>query len=161
ADGNTIGGNVLSGNGLAPVGGSGLVLVGPGGDRNVVESNLIGTDAAGARALPNSGEGVLVSGANNTIGGAGAGAGNVISGNGNHGLTISAGSNNVVLDNKIGLDTTGATPLGNVLDGVFLNNASGTTISGNVISANGVGQDAAGINITCSHPPHHCLTTNP
>jgi hypothetical protein len=158
--GNTIAGNVLSGNGLLPVGGSGIVLVGPGGDRNLVVANRIGTDAAGVRALPNSGEGVLVSGSSNTIGGTAVGAGNLISGNGNHGVAISGASNNMVLGNEIGVAAGGATALGNVLDGIFLDDASGTTISGNLISGNGVGQDAAGINITGADARNNVMSNN-
>jgi titin len=87
---NTIGGtaagagNVISGNGGAGVqleNGIGVGLLTTG---NLVEGNLIGTDATGTVALGNQGAGVLIDqgAANNTIGGTTAGAGNVISGNG-------------------------------------------------------------------------------
>jgi hypothetical protein len=74
ASNNTIGGNVSSGN---------VVGVEVGTSNNLVQSNLIGTNAAGSAAVPNTQYGVLLdSGAgNNTIGGTNALTRNVISGN--------------------------------------------------------------------------------
>ena len=69
---NTIGGNVISGNGVGPSHGNGISLAGSGAQDNVIQANLIGTDASGARALPNISDGVFVGGSNNTIGGTGA-----------------------------------------------------------------------------------------
>ena len=120
--GNVIRGNVVSGNGVGPNGGDGIDLTGSGSQGNLIQANLVGTDASGARALPNNGDGVslaspnnTLAGSNNTIGGTGNGAGNVIS--------------------------------GNVLDGIFMSSAAGNFILGNVIVANGVGEDAAGIDL--------------
>ena len=55
-----------------------------GSSDNLVEGNLIGTNAAGTAAVGNGDSGVLIDGgsANNTIGGTAIGAGNMISGNG-------------------------------------------------------------------------------
>ena len=70
ASGNTIGGaspgagNLISGNTLA-----GLVIEFAAAADNLVEGNLIGTDPTGTVAVPN-GNGVIVSSAGNTIGGA-------------------------------------------------------------------------------------------
>ena len=58
--GNTIGGNVISGNGAGPSHGSGIILFGPGSHDNVIQANFIGTDASGAKALPNISEGVSI-----------------------------------------------------------------------------------------------------
>ena len=79
--GNVIRGNVISGNGVGPFGGDGISLTDSSSQGNLIQANLVGTDASGARALPNIGDGVSVASPNNTIGGTGSGAGNVISGN--------------------------------------------------------------------------------
>jgi uncharacterized repeat protein (TIGR01451 family) len=146
--GNIIGGttasarNVISGNGAYGVG------IGESGtSANVVEGNYIGTDSNGTVALPNGGDGVLVSDArSNTIGGAAAGAGNVISGNVGNGVHISANNaatSDTVAGNKIGVDPS-FHPLANSRSGVFIDGAGGNTVGGvaagaaNVISGNGV-----------------------
>lgn len=82
------------------------------GNSNLVQGNYIGTDATGSFALTTQFDGVLITGANNTIGGtagttprgACTGACNVISGNARN------GPNN-------GLVISGATATGNVVDG--------------------------------------------
>ena len=51
------------------------------------------------------------------------------------------------MGNYIGVGADGTTPLGNVLDGISLNNASSNSIMDNVVSDNGINQDAAGINL--------------
>ena len=103
---NTIGGaaagdgNVISGNGNGP----GVQIIGSSG--NVVQGNLIGTDASGTTALGNQ-YGVYITGSSdNTIGGAAAGAGNVISGNIRDGVFI-LGDSNSVQGNYIGVDKSG------------------------------------------------------
>jgi titin len=160
AAGNTVSGNVISGNGTGSSGGNGLTLSGSGAQGNLVRANFIGTNAAGTGALPNLGDGVAISGPNNTVGGTAAGARNVISGNQSHGLSVSGTSGNLILDNDIGAGPEGTTAVGNVLDGIFLDSASANTISGNVISANGVGQDAAGINMTGSGSTGNLIRNN-
>jgi CSLREA domain-containing protein len=107
ATGNTIGGttvparNVLSGNG-----GQGVRIDGSGTANNVVAGNLIGTNAAGAAAVPNASGGVAItsSAANNRIGGTAAGAGNKIAFNtGGDGINVAAaaGTGNAILGNSI------------------------------------------------------------
>ena len=135
-------------------------MIGSGSQGNIIQGNLIGTDAQGTRALPNAHDGVIISSPNNTVGGTASGDGNVISGNGGHGLTISDTSSNVVMGNEIGVLARSSAAIGNVLDGIFLSNASANSISGNVISGNGVGQDAAGINITGSDSTGNVLSNN-
>jgi titin len=107
ANSNTIGGtvanagNVISGNG----GGGFLSTSGVEifGALNVVAANYIGTDATGLTAVGNFGDGVLVNGANNTIGGTVAAEGNVIAANGTgpkggYGLDILAGATGTSYD---------------------------------------------------------------
>jgi CSLREA domain-containing protein len=110
------------------------------GDGNKVQGNFIGTDPTGTLSgLGNTADGVeVVSGFNNTIGGAAKDARNVISGN-QQGIIISNGSNNSIQGNYIGTDKSGQQNLGNASSGVSIlssNNTVGgtTTGAGNVIS---------------------------
>ena len=133
-------GNVISGNT------NDGVLISNGSSGIVVHGNLIGTNAAGTSAVPNTADGVAISsyGANtdNTIGGTVPGTGNVISGNSGDGVDIqgSGTTGNVVEANTI---------THNIGDGVFINGASGNTIgvtgSPNSISGNsGAGIEVSG-----------------
>ena len=72
---------------------------------NTVAANFIGLNGSN-RAVANGGDGVLIEGPNNTIGGSATGAINVICGNTSDGIDIS-GSGNVVSGNLIGTDASG------------------------------------------------------
>jgi CSLREA domain-containing protein len=139
-------GNVIGGNG-AP----GLLM---NGTNNVVQGNLIGTNASGNAALSNENSGVLLNGASsNTIGGATAGARNVISGNNGSGVVLVLGTNNRVLGNYIGTDAAGMANLGNQSEGVYVfaqgNFVGGTAVGeGNLISGNAVGIKVEGLGTT-------------
>src|SRR5207302_9975361 len=92
-----------------------------GSDGNVVEGNLVGTDATGLHAVGNGfspgGLGAIalnVYGANNVIGGTTPLARDVVSGNSAAtGISIS-GVSNAIEGNYVGVDVTGNTALGNV-----------------------------------------------
>ena len=143
--GNAIGGsgqgNVISGNGL-----NGIRLQ-TTSNGNTIQGNVIGLDAAGAAAVPNLEDGVLItSGTTNTIGGSTAGQGNLIAGNGGQGIELrgAAVTGNVIRGNTIGLSLAGAA-LGNGLlgEGVLIGTgATGNTVGGtaagegNIISGN-------------------------
>ena len=151
ASNNTVGGtapgagNVISGNG-----GIGVFI----GDEtanavfttgNVVQGNLIGTNAAGTAALANGGLGVEITGARgNTIGGTAAGAGNTISGNGDDGVDITgAGAmGNLVQGNRIGTNAAGTAAIPNgggvgIEAGATFNTVGGAAAgAGNLISGN-------------------------
>jgi CSLREA domain-containing protein len=163
--GNTIGGaaagagNVISGNNLdgvsmspAPDGGGEIVQPAAVPTANILQGNLIGTDASGMADLGNSGRGVSVSSGGNTLGGTSAAARNIISGNDGHGILLlgSDAAGNQVLGNYIGTDVSGGLDLGNTNNGVHIENAPNNTVgstaagSGNVISAN----DADGVEIS-------------
>ena len=145
---NTIGGttpgsgNVLSGNGFR-----GVHISGASG--NLVEGNVIGTNAAGTAVIPNDYTGVLIDGDsnNNTIGGTAARAGNSISGNLECGVHISEDSSgNLVEGNVIGTNGAATGAQGNALYGVLIDDGSadntigGTSArAGNLISGNGFG----------------------
>jgi CSLREA domain-containing protein len=124
APGNFIGGtteearNVISGNG-----GAGILFNGSNTVGNLVEGNLIGTNAAGTGNLGNL-HGVRIAGAlDNTVGGTVDAAANTISGNTNQGVFVSsctcaAGNRilrNSIFDNgllgiELGLNEDGPTP---------------------------------------------------
>lgn len=146
AGGNTIGGvaagagNLLSGNFQGGVG-----LKGAGANGNLVQGNLIGTDASGRLALGNAFSGITVFvGNSNLVGGITAAARNLVSANKLSGIYITTNAiGNVVQGNFIGLDITGAHALGNATNGVSIDSASANSVGGtipgarNVISGNG------------------------
>ena len=138
--------NVISGNGEDGVQ---IQKDSPGGstpaEKNVVEGNYIGTNAAATAAVPNQLDGVsMVLGAqNNTVGGAAPGAGNVISGNGRAGITaFDTSTGNLIEGNYIGTNPAGSSAIaGQPNCGVGLSSASNTlggtsATARNVISGN-------------------------
>jgi len=156
AVGNQIGGavagarNIISGNlgdGISTgYGGQGFTSA------NVIQGNYIGTDVTGNVALRNAGSGIMFTVAlSNTIGGTSAGAGNLISGNGMHGIFINGDStkNSIVQGNIIGPNVALSGNVGNLGDGVHIDDASNNTIggqaqsAGNIIAYNG----ANGVNV--------------
>ncbi|MBI4916303.1 MAG: right-handed parallel beta-helix repeat-containing protein [Acidobacteria bacterium] len=97
--------------------------------------NFVGTDGSGA--LGNGVGGIRLSGCS-----AGLVDGNVVSANNGMGLALVQGldlrtsHDNHVLNNKVGVDASGAVPLGNAEIGVYIDNATYNTLRGNVISGN-------------------------
>jgi len=152
ASNNVVGGttpaarNLISGNGLTGV----YMITGTG---NVVAGNYIGTNADGIAALPNDENGVQMfsDASGDTVGGELPGAGNLISGNGQHGINITdggggvSGGNNIIDGNLIGTDATGTAALGNIQNGIEIENSPDNTIGSieigarNVISGNDSG----------------------
>jgi hypothetical protein len=144
--GATVGGTISgAGNLISANGSHGLFISGPGG---WAAGNRVGTDASGSAPLGNAGHGIIASSA--TVGGTAPGAGNLVSSNAGNGI-ISNGSN-VIQGNHVGIDASGAEPLGNGGYGIA---AGGTydiaaTIGGvapgarNVIAANASGGVAVG-----------------
>ncbi len=136
-------GNTISAN-LA----DGVYISDAGTSSNVVEADLIGTDASGTHALGNGWTGVVIQSlaTNNTIGGTTPAERNLISGNSGNGVHIldRGTTGNLVEGDFIGTDVNGSQPLGNGGTGVIIwsgptNNTIGGTAagSGNLISANG------------------------
>ncbi len=145
--GNTVGGtgagagNLLSGNSQG-----GMGLKGAGVDSNVIQGNLIGTDASGRVALGNTLSGITIIGGNsNVVGGTTMAARNIISANKLAGVYITTNSvGNLVQGNFIGVDATGANALGNAVDGVSIGGTSSNTIGGTVAGAGNVISGNAG-----------------
>ena len=156
---NTIGGavpgagNVISGNF-----GAGIEIAGSNPEvtpanllGDIIQGNLIGTDATGTVAIPNGFNGIWLTTAtvdnigtvnpmNNVIGGTNPGEANVISNNTGHGILINAGANNATVGNTI-QNNTGA--------GVRITAGNGNLISRNSIFGNGalgIDLDAVGPN---------------
>src|SRR5262249_19354506 len=123
----------------------GLQIADANSTGNVVQGNLIGTDASGTRALGNVQIGVLINfdARSNTIGGTAAGAGNVISANPIDGVDTGGAhpTGNIVQGNFIGTDATASLDLGNQRLGLLLSGGAsssliGGTGGGNVIAFN-------------------------
>lgn len=149
--------NVIAGNR-----GNGVAIA--GGADNVVAMNLIGTAVSGQAAVPNRGNGVLVTAraSGNLIGGSASAGndptagvfarppqGNLISGNRSNGVLITGGATgNTLSGNFVGTTASGNAALGNAADGVAIVGANGNSLLGttfrqspfvfyNVLSGNG------------------------
>jgi CSLREA domain-containing protein len=120
----TAGGNTISSLVINNFDDDGIEINGPGG--NLVRNCYIGTDAAGATALPNALGIFICDSPNNTIGGTTVADRNIISGNYYDGVFIETGTGNTVAGNFIGTDVTGLLDVGNGGDGVFVSSKSNT-----------------------------------
>ena len=126
AAGNTIRGNLISGNGNY-----GVYIDGTLAEDNVLEGNYIGVDATGSTFLSNGAQGVgIYNSSNNRVGGTSLSQRNVISANYNDGVWIAgSAAGNLVQGNLIGADISGQAGLPNVGVGISVM-ASGNTIGG-------------------------------
>jgi hypothetical protein len=123
-------GNLISGNELAGI----FIEAGYGGPPGVgphIAGNVVGLDQSGSRALPNQGDGILIS-----LRGDALVEGNVVSGNLRSGITLaSLNAGGVTIRvNRIGTDRTGSSAIGNRAHGIW-------AVSGrNRIGGAGVGE---------------------
>ncbi len=160
-------GNLISGNQAAGV------LIDTQSGANTVQGNFIGTDASGLDAVPNSGDGVQLSMANDNIiggpnyvdavGGVTRTLGNVISGNYGSGISFNNSSvGNDIQGNWIGTDSSGLHALpnknppsngnppthpGNLGYGIDMSKAYGNTIGGTTAACRNVISGNAGTGI--------------
>ena len=151
--GNTIGGTAfVAGNVISANTGVGIEVFGPGSTSNLVVGNIVGLDATGTRAidasgnsLGNAGFGIQVQDApGNMVGGDIPAARNFVSNNRQAGVAVSGlkSIGTFVSGNYIGVDATGRVALGNMADGVLIDNAPRVVVGGaspsasNVISGN-------------------------
>ena len=152
---NVVGGDsAAAGNLISASERNGVTIFGAFATGNSVWGNLIGTDATGTVAIPNTTDGVRIDGASgNFIGGSTPVRSNLISGNSGNGITIvsDGGDQNIIQGNLIGVASGTLTALPNGGDGVFIGDgAAQNQIGGidasswNVIAHNGL----AGVSIT-------------
>ncbi len=130
--GTLIANNVISGNA-----GTGLLIA--FAQDNVVQGNLIGTNATGNAAVPNRDGIELEMAVSNSIGG-GSVPENVISGNARSGMRIFFQSaSNIIQNNRIGTDRTAALAIGNGGDGIsVLESSTNNMIGGEAFNAGNV-----------------------
>jgi len=137
----SLGSSMVRGLAIGGFSANGILVESPG---NILEGNFLGTDITGTTALGNAAFGALLRSQNNQVGGTVADARNLLSGNELDGVAMqgAAASQNEVLGNYIGTDVSGALALGNLNDGVFVEDGSDNTIGGvtagsrNVIAGN-------------------------
>lgn len=111
-----------------------------------VRGNIIGLNAGGTAAVPNSEQGIEVDASGVIVGGVLAAQRNVVSGNGADGVRVSgpAGTGASILGNYIGTNASGSAAIGNTGAGVYLAGGAGNTVggsgpgSGNLIAGNTV-----------------------
>ncbi len=126
--------NVLSGNttyeGVAIGGGSG----------HTISGNYIGTDAGGATAIRNGGQGIKLYSpvSSSTIGGTSTGAGNVIAGSGGNGILLYGPSTITIQGNLIGTNAAGTGALANTGRGILVSGAGTTIIGGTTTTARNI-----------------------
>lgn len=112
---------------------------------NTISDCFIGTDTAGAAAVPNANSAVHLYAAGNTV------RDNLLSGNAKDGVSLYVGPNSVI-NNTIGSNRAGNAPLGNGRVGIWLNQAPGSTITGNRIANNGYAGELPGIKADAGSP---------
>ena len=131
APGNTIGGptsahgNVISGNS-----GAGIEIDGETADGNSVKNNWIGVNTAGSASLPNSSDGITISGgSDNTVIG-GAGTGNWIA-DASDGIEITgASSGTLIQGNRIGTDLAGTADWGTRFAAISIEGGASNSLIG-------------------------------
>jgi CSLREA domain-containing protein len=151
AGSSTITGLVINGfiPGFPAAGGNGIALVSGGG--NVVRGCYIGVNAAGTAAVPNGGDGILISNsANNVIGRTDVSQPiNVISGNDQYGVEVAvAGADgNTIAGNRVGTNAAGTAAIANGSVGIRISagagNVVGSDLPGDTLVSGNVGDGIA------------------
>ena len=132
AGSSTISGLVINGflAGFPASGGNGIAIVSGGG--NVVHGCYIGVNVAGTAAVPNGGDGVLISNsANNLIGRTDTSQHiNVISGNDQYGveITVASASANTVAGDRVGTNAAGTAAIANGSVGIRISTGAGNVV---------------------------------
>jgi len=119
-------GNIISGNGL-----NGINII--SGSNDSIQGNSVGLDAQSTTMLANGGDGIQITGTNETIGGLLDGFGNTVSGNTGDGIQLNGCQFVTVENNSVGVDAING-------NNGFPNSGNGITIQGgsqNQIGASG------------------------
>jgi parallel beta-helix repeat protein len=134
--GETIQANVISGNGQI-----GIDVLNRSSN-NTLSGNKIGVDSSGTKAIPNTMDGVQLSGSIGTQI-----QNNLISGNGQNGVDLLNGSsNNTLSGNKIGVAVNGTSAVPNGKYGIWVHkDAAGAVSMKNTIRTNTIGFNAKGV----------------
>lgn len=150
-----VGGNIVGpGNIISGSGGSGVWVE---SDNNTIQGNIIGTNPSGNTPFQNSGDGITIKNAsNNLIGGSFSGEGNLISANNQNGIHIfgPSASSNQIEGNKIGTNLNGTASLGNVLDGLLIDNQSNNNIIGGATGTTPGGACTGACNVISGNQKH-------
>ena len=131
---------------------------------NSIRGNFIGTDAAGTGAVAN-GDGILVDGNDNTIGGTKPGSGNLISGNLGYGIGMTGlgqpAERNRVEGNYIGTDVTGSNAIPNDT-GIALEETlcRSNTIGGSLTAARNIISGNTNIGVNLYYAPYNEIKGN-
>ncbi len=141
SSGNLIGGATAASNDsnyIVANGANGILVtaeLGYPASNNTIQGNFIGIAANGS-TMPNSGSGIVIQSADNTVGGTTADARNVISGNSVNGVALATtfATGNKVQGNYIGVLSDGTTSALNQANGVQISSKA----SNNLIGGNGV-----------------------
>ncbi len=126
-------GNLVSGNGANGI------LIDAGSEQNELNGNFVGTTPDGDGAIPNAGDGVRISDANeNALTGCKFVENpfvyyNVLSGNRGNGLRITSSNDVVVQGNFFGIGANNTTVVANERDGILIDGSSQNTQVGGVI----------------------------
>lgn len=133
--GNQVGGSISQARNVISSNGGDGIVVGRGSARNVIVGNFVGVAATSQEALPNGGNGLLLTDTTeNTVGGPTPASANIISGNLGNGIGMLRASSNQIVGNFIGTDQTGSSGLGQGNDGLRLQDSVGNRIEANSIS---------------------------
>ena len=151
--------NTISGNGMF-----GVKVDGSGGGNDIDQGNYIGLTGDGKAAAPNHDDGIFVvndASGNNRIGDESeAGVNNTyIAGNNSDGIFLESSSGwTIGYGARIGVNVDG-TPLGNGLDGIFVQNSNPLSVHpGNVSNNGGAGVAIVGSNVSANLAAIHPMT---
>lgn len=120
-------GNLVSGNSARGIWeyGSGVKIVG----------NIVGTDASGSVALPNTGTGISIQSYGGRIGSTAPGEGNLVSGNARFGIGV-ASAYGIIQGNNVGTSIDGTRGIPNGSGGIVISGSDTVVGPGNLVSAN-------------------------
>lgn len=150
---NTVGGSTLDYGNVISGNGTGILIEGTSAYKNAIFKNNIGTDEAGAGAIPNQSGVTIQSGAfNNEIGTTG--KGNVIAGNSGDGIHLWGGTTSA---NQINGNTIGGI-VGNGGNGIKIENSPNNKIG--LTSPNTIAHNFDGIQITGAEAKGNLVSQN-